>query len=366
MDAANQTLATKLWISYLTAPGNDARVMLLSLRPADRIIVQDKDDATRWQEYLADGNPVDHGTWMEIAVDWQDGGTPLPAQRVLVIVRSAGIPGPPGPSGADGADGADGAPGLPGTPGADGLPHDVADEGTVLPRRGVLTFAGAGVIATDDAGNGRTVVTIPGVDLMDEGALLTRRPVINFVGPGVTVTDDPANNRTIVTITGTGGGGTLVDIAPHNMTANNAPTPYVASASREYIGQFPAWLAFESNAGTLQYWLGNGNGVDWLQLDVGAANAAVLHSYGVKVNTVPEPTRAPKNWTMLGSTDGVSFTTLHTVTNQINWASGEKRTYICDISSSVSYRYFRLNITANNGDASFTQVAELYLYKQTA
>jgi hypothetical protein len=28
----------------------------------------------------------------------------------------------------------------------------------------------------------------------------------------------------------------------------------------------------------------------------------------------------------------------------------------------TAYRYFRINITANNGDASFTEIGQLYLF----
>src|SRR5215207_4932258 len=39
----------------------------------------------------------------------------------------------------------------------------VADEGTVLPYQNVINFAGGGVTAADDTGNGRTTITIPGL-----------------------------------------------------------------------------------------------------------------------------------------------------------------------------------------------------------
>jgi hypothetical protein len=63
------------------------------------------------------------------------------------------VPGPQGPPGADST--------VPGPAGADGLPHDIADETTILPRRSVLAFAGSGVTAADDVGNDRIVVQIP-------------------------------------------------------------------------------------------------------------------------------------------------------------------------------------------------------------
>lgn len=73
------------------------------------------------------------------------------------------IPGPAGPPGADGAPGSTGPAGSPGSTGpagADGLPKDIADEGTLLTRRNTLNFTGAGVAATDDGT--RINVTIAG------------------------------------------------------------------------------------------------------------------------------------------------------------------------------------------------------------
>lgn len=43
-----------------------------------------------------------------------------------------------------------------------GSAHTIQDEGTPFTQRGSLNFVGAGVTVTDDAGNDRTVVTIPG------------------------------------------------------------------------------------------------------------------------------------------------------------------------------------------------------------
>ena len=81
------------------------------------------------------------------------------------------------------------------------------DEGGALTARVALNFVGPGVTATDDPGNNRTVVTIPGggafyQTAQDEGGALTQRGALNFVGLGVTATDDAGNNRTVVTIPG--------------------------------------------------------------------------------------------------------------------------------------------------------------------
>ena len=56
----------------------------------------------------------------------------------------------------------------------------------------------------------------------------------------------------------------------------------------------------------------------------------------------------PKNWTLLGSNDGESWTTLDTRTNQADTANSDTRTYA--IANTTAYMYYRLNITASNGD----------------
>lgn len=66
-----------------------------------------------------------------------------------------------------------------------------------------IDFQGAGVTVT--AGTGEVIVTIPGAaaaghTIQEEGTPLTARTGLNFVGAGVTATDDSVNNRTIVTI----------------------------------------------------------------------------------------------------------------------------------------------------------------------
>ena len=157
----------------------------------------------------------------------------------------------------------------------------------------------------------------------------------------------------------------LVDFAPHNMTANNAPSPYVTSASSSYSSTFYPYKAFNGTVGTNAYWLGTGpwsggSGSDWLKIDMGA-NAKSLVSYSIQVNTIPEPTRAPKAWTLHGSNNDSDWTLLDTVTEQTSWGSGESRNFVCDAGSDTVYRYLRWTFSENNG-ADLIQVAEICLY----
>jgi hypothetical protein len=146
------------------------------------------------------------------------------------------------------------------------------------------------------------------------------------------------------------------DRAPHNMTSNTAPSPYVTAGSTEY---FPAWQAFN---GTLNnYWLTNASASGTLSIDMGSGNTYIIGTYGIQANSIPEPNRMPKDWTLEGSNNGSDWDTLDTVTGATSWGNGEKRDYTCDVAT-TAYRYFRLNITANNGD-TYLQVGELYLYE---
>lgn len=152
------------------------------------------------------------------------------------------------------------------------------------------------------------------------------------------------------------------EIGPHNMTSNTAPSPFVASASSAFPSLDP-WKAFDGDFTSTSgvYWIGQGGGVDWLQLDIGAGKTEILTSYEVMVNRIPEPARAPKNFTMQGSNNATVWDTLHTAVNQTGWTSGQKRKYVCDVKT-TAYRYFRINITANNGDATYTQIEEMYFW----
>jgi F5/8 type C domain-containing protein len=160
----------------------------------------------------------------------------------------------------------------------------------------------------------------------------------------------------------------LTRFSPLNMSSNTAPSPYVASASSAYTSS-DAFNAFNfstssSSAGLAfgHYWIGTGGGTDWLQIDLGSGTTKILGVYDIQVNVIPEPNRAPKNWTMQGSNNGTTWTTVDTRISETAWLSGQVRSYTC-ATQTTAYRYFRLNITANNGDATYTQVNSLYLYE---
>jgi hypothetical protein len=128
---------------------------------------------------------------------------------------------------------------------------------------------------------------------------------------------------------------------PPTMTSNSAPSPYVASAS---VGNATAFNAFDNN-GSTSWNAGVATGI--LTIDMGSTISvnqyAITGPWNISVNA------APQAWTFEGSPNGSSWTVLDTRTAQSTWAFSETKTYT--LSASQSYRYYRLNVTANNGNA---------------
>jgi len=109
--------------------------------------------------------------------------------------------------------------------------------------------------------------------------------------------------------------------------------------------------AFDLNPGSK--WLGPAPG--WLRYDLGGGKAQTIKCYAItSANDVPE--RDPKDWQFQGSNNGSTWTTLDTRSDQSFAYRYQTITY--PIASPASYRFYRLNITANHG-ADVTQLSEL-------
>jgi hypothetical protein len=136
-----------------------------------------------------------------------------------------------------------------------------------------------------------------------------------------------------------------------NMSADNAPSPLVASASTVHT-TYAAWYAFDGASGT--HWLATAT-TGWLKIDLGSN--IIKTTYAIQALTGLQ-TRAPSAWTIEGSTNNSDWTTIDTRTGQSfsDWSS------TFTIASPGSYRYYRLNVSANQGDASYLGLAEWKLY----
>ena len=69
--------------------------------------------------------------------------------------------------------------------------------------------------------------------------------------------------------------------------------------------------------------------------------------------------RAAKDWTLQGSNDNSSWTTIDTVTGQTGWTNWQTRYFKVDTPG--SYRYYKLVVSANNGATDYVSIAEIQL-----
>jgi hypothetical protein len=130
----------------------------------------------------------------------------------------------------------------------------------------------------------------------------------------------------------------------------NVATGGIAKDSGNTSG---ARRAFDQNTGSGWFY---GGTTGWLRYDLGRTERVQRYTIHSASGLVP---RDPKEWQFQGSDDGSTWTTLDTQSNQAFARRLELKTYV--IANPSFYRYYRLNITANNGDGAFTDLSELGL-----
>ena len=112
--------------------------------------------------------------------------------------------------------------------------------------------------------------------------------------------------------------------------------------------------AFDRNSAT--QWFSNGV-KGWLQYDLG--HTETVQRYSV-ISSNNQVARDPKDWELLGSNDGVNWQTLDAQNNQVSTWPYTLKTFA--VSRPGAYRYYRINITANNGDTTSTGLGEFGLF----
>lgn len=154
----------------------------------------------------------------------------------------------------------------------------------------------------------------------------------------------------------------LVDNVP-TMTSNSTPIGVVTASSEFNPVTHGGYVAFndviEAAGGG---WTTNPpTTAASLQYDFGSGNAKTITYYSLVGSNAGDTVanRAPKTWIFEGSNNGSSWTTLDTQTNVPAWAGDEKRIY--SISNTTAYRYYRLNVSANQGATDVLQVKEMEL-----
>jgi len=158
----------------------------------------------------------------------------------------------------------------------------------------------------------------------------------------------------------TTGAAQTLSFGPHNMTTNSLPTPFVADQSLAYLGTFLGFKAFDGSASAA--WVANTTTTSWISLDIGSGNSRLLTGYRIQAEPNPFMARTPKTFTIEGSNNNSTWTTLDSPANQTGWTASESRSFTIASPGSTYYRYFRVNITANDGDGTYTSIAEMNWY----
>jgi hypothetical protein len=180
---------------------------------------------------------------------------------------------------------------------------------------------------------------------------------------GSSYTDTKVSNGTTYyyVVTATNSAGTS-DNSPEDSTAPASPMVNVAiggtataSASGNPTAE-GAQNAFDSDV--LSRWFnGDKAPTGWIQYDFGPDVTRIVLRYSV-ASAFDVPERDPRDWQFQGSNDGTNWTTLDTQSNQTFVARLQTNSYT--VANPAAYRFYRLNITANNG-AKGTHVSELSL-----
>lgn len=138
----------------------------------------------------------------------------------------------------------------------------------------------------------------------------------------------PSGNRCI--------GGTI--------TASGENTPNEGK-DRAFDGNYSTkWLAFSSTG--------------WLQYDFAGTSTYAINQYSI-TSANDYSSRDPKNWTLKGSNDGSSWTTVDTRTNVTFANRFQKQTF--SFTNSYLYQMYRLEISANNGGGEL-QIGEVEMF----
>lgn len=151
--------------------------------------------------------------------------------------------------------------------------------------------------------------------------------------------------------------GTAMDVTPI-MTSNTTPIPYVASASSVYNNEarYYAYRAFNgTSADVNDAWLSAGISTSqYIMLDFGTPTT--VDTVKILINNPNASTVAPKDFTVQGSNNGTDFAIIKTF-SETSWTNNVAKTLSLD--ASVTYRYYKVNITSNNGYSGYVGISQL-------
>lgn len=153
---------------------------------------------------------------------------------------------------------------------------------------------------------------------------------------------------------------TINNLYETKMTANNTPSPLVASASSVYSTTYPAWRAFDGiydvSGTSATAWVSANNVTTGdITLDFGTNKKVSKVSIAPRNFTTDGIYNVPKDFIVQGSYDGVTYFNLKEFKNQKEWALGQLTHF--NLYSHFNYRYYRVKINAITGGGTSNYIA---------
>jgi hypothetical protein len=142
-------------------------------------------------------------------------------------------------------------------------------------------------------------------------------------------------------------------------TATGYETPEgTISASSEYSVDYTAWEAFNDTLiDGIDAWSSDGAS-GYLQVELN--DPVVIKGYSVSARNYSDIIAAPTDWTFEGSVNGIDWVVLDTQYNINSWFPSEKKEFM--ISNNNLYYYYRIYVTANTDNTSWTSIGEMELF----
>ena len=147
---------------------------------------------------------------------------------------------------------------------------------------------------------------------------------------------------------------------------------YIASASSSYSAGYAPWKAFNRTAsGEGDCWCASSASTSdsnyyvngWLQIQLPEAKCANYVTMVCRSGSMENSLKSPRDWTLKGSNDGETWTTLLTVTDQIPTSVAQSFSY--PLENTNSYLYYRVDVTRISIAGQKISIAELNLVNRT-
>lgn len=143
------------------------------------------------------------------------------------------------------------------------------------------------------------------------------------------------------------------------MTSNNMPPPYAVSVNYSLHNSLHTepFHAFDNDFSTILVSdKKTSSGI--VKIDFGEGNAKVANGYSL-MPTPGETDRMCSIWTLEGSNNDIDWEVLDSQQGITSWVNRTVKEF--DFSNNIEYRYYRLNITENNGDTYRLQIGWIQL-----